>query len=365
MTGIKNSSVPRRLVKVSREILFDCTLENGGIVAANSTLSYFPADAKNYFYVWPRDAAYACLAADSAGDYIIPENFFRWCLLHAEGFKESGLFFEKYYPNGLKARMNFQPDQNGTVLVAAHHHLKKYSSGTEDSVIKEVITLAANGICSIWNKSHLAMVSNDLWEERFCFPDLEENFTYSLAACIKGLRCAHDIIPTSEWIETAEEMKKRLDSHFKGYFVRSYGKLVDNRIDASVMGLVYPFEIYDADDPRIVSSINEIEKRLLVSGGIHRYEHDDYDGWIRNGKHMNKGSGSWPILNFWMSICYSKMNDSRKAENYICQVTDKLENDCLIPEQIFENDIQSSVRPLLWSHAMFLLASEHLNLIKD
>ncbi len=363
MTDQRNSLKVKKTIRVSRDVLFDCTLENGGIIAANSSKSYYPVSAKNYFYVWPRDAAYACLAADSVGEHNIPGNFFRWCLLHAEGFKESGLFYEKYYPNGLKSLMNFQPDQNGTILMAAHDHLRKHPSVRDDEIVKEVITLAANGICRIWNGSHLTLVSNDLWEERFCFPDLEENFTYSLAACIKGLRCAHDIIPTAEWIETAEEMKGRLDSHFDDYFVRSYGKIVDNRIDASVMGLVYPFEVYDADDPRIVASIEEIEKRLLASGGIHRYEHDDYDGCMHNGKHMNKGSGSWPLLSFWMSICYSKRNNREKAGNYYCRVIDNLNDDCLIPEQVFENRIQSSVQPLLWSHVMFILASEHLDLL--
>ncbi len=34
-----------------------------------------------------------------------------------------------------------------------------------------------------------------------------------------------------------------------------------------------------------------------------------------------------------------------------------------IPEQIFENDIQVSVSPLLWSHSMFVIASEELNFL--
>ena len=103
----------RKLLTITKTIIKDCSLDNGGIVAANSVKEYYPPNAKNYFYVWPRDAAFACIAADELGINNVPENFFAWCLNRAEGFAESGLFYEKYYPNGLKALSNFQPDQTG------------------------------------------------------------------------------------------------------------------------------------------------------------------------------------------------------------------------------------------------------------
>ena len=113
------------------------------------------------------------------------ENFFAWCLNRAEGFAKSGLFYEKYYPNGLKALSNFQPDQTGSVLFALWHH---YRNDLERaSTYHDLIRLGADGICSVWEKDHFTEITNDLWEERLCFPDLLENFSYSLAACIKGL----------------------------------------------------------------------------------------------------------------------------------------------------------------------------------
>jgi glucoamylase len=352
----------KRLVDVTKRIIEDCALENGGIVAANSTKPYFPPNAKNYFYIWPRDAAYTCLAANILGMKDISKNFFRWCLIHAEGFKTKGLFYEKYYPNGLKALFNFQPDQTGTILYAVHNYCILHPSETKDPEIHELITLAANGICNTWNGKHFTEITNDLWEERLCFPELDENFTYTLASCIKGLRCANEIIPTLKWLQTSREMKNRLDKHFEGFFVRSYGKLTDKRIDASILGLVYPFEIYDADDPKIVTSINEIEKQLVFEGGVHRYEHDDYDGWMQNGKQMNKGAGAWPLLNFWMSIYYSLKKEEKNAKKYYYWVLSRLKDNHYIPEQIFSNTHQVSVSPLLWSHTMFFLATKFLDL---
>lgn len=190
----------RKLVQVTQEIIKSCALENGGIVAANSSKKYFPLCAKNYFYVWPRDAAYACMAADMIGMKDIQKNFFKWCLTRAEGFRDQGLFYEKYYPNGLKALMNFQPDQTGGVLYAAGNYYKNHPSEAKDPEITELITLAANGISNAWKDNHFKVVTNDLWEERFCFPDLEENFSYSLASCIKGLTTANEIFPQEKWI---------------------------------------------------------------------------------------------------------------------------------------------------------------------
>ncbi|MGC9443703.1 MAG: glycoside hydrolase family 15 protein [Candidatus Methanospirareceae archaeon] len=351
-----------KLIAVTGDLIRDCALENGGIVAANATKKYYPAAAKNYFYVWPRDAAFACIAADVLGLENVQENFFDWCLKRAEGFRDNGLFYEKYYPNGLKALTQFQPDQTGMVLFAVWHHYKADMSRASE--FHELIEIAGNGICSAWNKDHFTRVTNDLWEERLCFPDLNENFSYSLAACIKGLRCAHAVMPNPKWITTASEMKKRLDNQFMDYFIRSCGKLSDRRIDASAMGLVYPFEVYDANDPRILATINEIEKRLVNNGGVHRYEHDEYDGWMYETLHRKKGAGAWPLLNFWMALYYAIKGDKDSAEKYYYWVLEKINAGyCCIPEQIFENEIQVSVSPLLWSHAMFVVASKQLGIL--
>jgi GH15 family glucan-1,4-alpha-glucosidase len=351
----------RKLLGATKTIVKDCSLENGGIVAANAAKEYYPPGAKNYFYIWPRDASFACIAADELGINDVQENFFGWCLNRAEGFADSGLFYEKYHPNGLKALCNFQPDQTGSVLLAIWHH---YSNDlNKASGYRDLIRLGANGICSAWEKDHFIKITNDLWEERLCFPDLLENFSYSLAACIKGLKCAHEIIPNRQWITTAKEMKERLDQHFSGYFPRSYGKIPDRRIDASLIGLVYPYAVYDANDPRMLSSIKEIEEKLIINGGLHRYEHDQYDGWMLGQTSRNKGAGAWPLLNFWLSIYYSIQGDRENAEKYYNWVLEKMIGSDYLPEQIFENQIQVSVSPLLWSHAMFALASKHLGFL--
>ncbi len=95
------------IIQVSKEVIKDSLLENGAIVAANTTKDYYPSTAQNYFYVWPRDASYVCIAADIVGIEGIQERFFNWCFERAEGFKETGLFYNKYYVNGLKGLNTF------------------------------------------------------------------------------------------------------------------------------------------------------------------------------------------------------------------------------------------------------------------
>jgi GH15 family glucan-1,4-alpha-glucosidase len=332
-------------------------LENGAIVAANCFKKYFPKEAKYYTYVWPRDASFACAAADILGIEGIQERFFDWCINRAEDFRKTGVFCQNYFVNGLKASWNFQPDQTGSVLWAVWHHYKNNLNAA--SKHETLVLKAANGIYDRWRGNHFIQVTNDLWEERFAFPDLEENFTYSVAACARGLECANTIIPNEKWVKTAHQMRERLRHHYGGgHFSRTYGKLSDHRIDASMLGLVYPFEAFSTRDRRVVNTVKEIEKTLVVAGGVHRYEDDEYDGWICDCMHRNKGSGAWPILNFWLSIYYARLGETEKALQYYNWVLSRARK--FIPEQIFENNIQVSVKPLCWSHAMFTIASKEL-----
>ncbi|MEK6969042.1 MAG: glycoside hydrolase family 15 protein [Nanoarchaeota archaeon] len=384
------------LLKISKTVIADCALPNGAIVAANSSKSYFPKEAKNYRYVWPRDALYICMAANILG-LNIEEKFFSWCM-KAEGWKQTGLFYEKYFVNGKKARHHFQPDQTGSILIALFNYYKHTQKKCSGDKFEELIKKSAEGLCKVWDTDHFKIVTQDLWEERLCFPDLEENFTYSLAICSRGLFCANELIPNPNWLKTAQEMKNVLLNNFKdqNYFYRSAGKINDLRVDASLLGLVWPSRIIKADGKRMKKTVQLIEKKLVKTFGLYRYEHDNYDGWMyknntSNEMHRKKGAGYWPLLNFWMTIYYAQkykdisgtpkickiferlekssgsnnLNDRKKAAEYYHKVLSDLtiRNTHFIPEQIFNNNIQVAVSPLCWSHAMFVIATKKLGFV--
>jgi GH15 family glucan-1,4-alpha-glucosidase len=141
--------------------------------------------------------------------------------------------------------------------------------------------------------------------------------------------------------------------------LRTFGKISDYTVDASLLGLVYPFEVCNADEQRMVNTVNAMEKKIVEYGGVRRYEKDFYDGWTQDGKLRRKGAGAWPLLNFWMAIYYSMRGEQEKAGRYHEWVLNRLESP-YIPEQIFENELQKSVCPLVWAHAMFAISNYYL-----
>lgn len=345
-----------KILQVSRQILQDVSLRNGAIVAANTDHDYYPRTAGNYRYVWPRDAAYVCVAADYL-NLQIQEPYFKWLESRPEDFKKEGLLFQNYSTNGRKHHGQFQPDQMGSSLWAIWHHFKDNLSDAKkfESLIKRL----ADGICNEWTGSYFFKNTCDLWEERHraTSTKIENNFTYSLAACAGGLEKALKIFPNNNnWEKTSKEMREKIEQSYikkDGYFPRNFGKINDPNMDASLLGLVWPYEILDAADEKIANTIQRMEEKIVIEGGVHRYEMDYYDGEGTS----QEGAGAWPLLNFWMSIYWKLAGNRKKSEQYFDWVVEKTDKTGLISEQIFQDFRKNSgITPLAWSHAMFVIA---------
>ncbi|MFH1598207.1 MAG: glycoside hydrolase family 15 protein [Patescibacteria group bacterium] len=348
------------LINRSKEVIADCALENGAIVAANTDKEYTPREAGNYRAVWPRDAAFVCIAAKYL-NLEIQEPYFKWLYARPEDFKKEKRLFANYSTNGRIGSMGhaFQPDQMGSTLWAIHYYYQDDLKNAHS--LQDLIELLANGLAEAWNKTYFTPNTVDIWEEstRKTSTQVENNFTYSLAACARGLLCANEIFPNNFWKETAMQMLKEIDEAYhpkEGYIFRNQGKISDPNIDASLLGLAWPFKIYEVDDERIVKTVAMIEEKLVKNGGVHRFQHDYYDGegtaW--------EGGGSWPLLNFWMSIYWSLRQDKKKALQYYNWVIERLDKyHGYIPEQIFD-DFRQGIYPLSWAHSFFIIASKHL-----
>ena len=343
-----NDEKIQRIFDTSKKVFKQCSLRNGTIVASNVHQKSF----KNYFYVWPRDASFVCVACDLIGLKTIPERFFRWCWNYAEGFREKGIFFMRYRPNGKKYGIQFQPDQIGSLIWAIEHH-SRYSDKFNNIVEK-----AADGICSYWNGMSFR-TAFDIWEERVTSSKKKENHTYSLAMCIKGLNVASKLIqPKEKWSKCIEQMKHQFNKSYDkklGYFLRTFNdRTGDKIVDSSLLGIVWPSEIIKPNDKRMISTVKKIIETNSQDNGIIRYKGDRYIGKLKRGK-----AGSWPILNFWLSIYYTKLGKREKALQYFNWVIDMVEEK--LPEQI-KNEKISSIIPLAWSHAMFIIAGKYLEL---
>jgi len=350
----------QRLIKVSRAVIEDCALENGAIVAANTDKPYCPKEAADYRYVWPRDASLICVAAE----YLklpIQESFFRWVCERPEDFKQDKLLYSNYSTNGRIASMGkqFMADQMGTLLWAIHYHFRK--DHKKAMRFKELIELLADGLSKVWNKNYFLVSTTDIWEEshRRTSIRIENNFTYTLAACARGLLCAHEIIPNPLWKDTAMQMISEINEAYNEknkYFYRNVGKISDPNIDTSLLGLVYPFRIHEPSDEKIVNTVKKIEREIVINGGVHRYQFDYFDS---EGS-SQEGGGVWPVLNFWMSIYWSLAKNKEKALQYYNWVIDRSDKfSGYFPEQYFD-DFRISIYPLAWSHAMFIIATHYL-----
>jgi len=359
---LHNEEKIKKLLKKSKEIITDCALENGAIVAANSDKDYYPHQARDYHYVWPRDAAYICVAAQMVGITNIQEPFFQWLVDRPEDFKKEEKLFANYSANGRIRIKNFQPDQAGAVLWAMHEFYKEDFKKSEK--FEGLIRRLSDGMRDDWREEYFFSNTVDLWEEghRKTSTKFKNNHTYSLAACARGLLYSDIMLPNKSCRDCAAQMIKKIDEAYiekHKAFVRNHGIVDDLNMDSSLLGLVWPFNIIEATDKRMVNTVQKMEDLVVTNGGVHRYQFDYYDG---EGT-AQEGGGAWPILNFWMSIYWAIKDNRQKALEYYMWVVERVEDDLLIPEQLFE-DSRKGIKPLTWSHAMFIVASKFLGFLK-
>ncbi len=337
-----------RLLQRSRRVIMACALENGAIVASDTDSTNYPKNVKSYRYVWPRDAAYTCVAADILGLDHISEGFFEWCEKRAYGPCETGFFLENYHTNGLPNRQTGSPqlDQTGTVLWA----IKEHGGGWDG-----LTTTLADGLLRVWDGDHFKIACADLWEERIAHPKKKQNHTYTLASCSMGLRCAYELTGDEKYGRVSEEMAACIETKH-GKIPRTTGVRPDT-VDASLIGLVWPFDVLEKEGV-IANAIARIEREIMRNGCLMRYPKDIYDSQQRGYEPVNKGAGSWPLLNLWMCIAKAKMGKKRDAARYFDWVREN--TDELIPEQVFDDKDRKSVKPLCWAHSLYAIAAKEL-----
>jgi GH15 family glucan-1,4-alpha-glucosidase len=351
------------LITLSESVYDACLLPNGCLVAAPSHLPIFPASAKSYLYCWPgRDLGFALVAMEALGrDVRAP--LLSWLWDRAEEFQSTGLIYEEYHPNGPRRGAEWQPDQAGTLLWALCQ-----APHTDDVLEANVVRVLADGLANMWDGQLFVMRHRDLWERRFASPRHGSNFSYTLAATAKGLRLAGKVYDNALWRRCADEMTSQLALSWNddlGHYLRRFGPIGDDPvIDASLMGLAWPFDVLD-DAERVRETVAEIETRLLSELGVYRYLFDGYDGEVeRVGAELRQGAGAWPLLTFWLAIVRQRLGDAERAREIYRIGLDNIEPDGYLPEQVFPaDDERIGVRPLLWSHMMFVLATLELGLL--
>lgn len=348
------------LVERSIEIILHYQSPSGAYPACPT----FPT----YQYSWFRDGAFIAYAMDQVGEYESATNFYDWAasvinvrepLIQralkkaqaGEHLETGDVLHTRYTLDGRGADEewpNFQLDGFGTLLWALGQHVKLTQSPTPESWTKAVSLVAAY-LSALWR-----VPCFDCWEE---FP--EKVHTHTLAAIQAGLTASQTLID-QDYQAVQQDISDFLikKALVDGHFVKYSGT---EEVDASLLGLAVPYKLYTLDDLRIQRTIALIETNLQKNGGIHRYSADTY-----------YGGGEWVLLAAWLGWYYAQCGDRKRAIALMEWIEAQADTQGHLPEQVPEtlNDPMmyqpwrdrwgEIARPLLWSHAQYIILTEAL-----
>ena len=121
----------------------------------------------------------------------------------------------------------------------------------------------------------------------------------------------------------------------------------DNKMDISIMGTVYPFNLFSPKEKKILNTVEKINLTLRTyTGGYLRFEQDNY----------MEGQNPWPISTLWMALYYIKAGNRKKATECLEFVTKSATNLGFLAEQVDNSSMKPSwVIGLGWSHAMYII----------
>jgi oligosaccharide amylase len=401
-TNINFGNLPPKVVDLFKRslLVLRTQIDNGGaIIAANdSDIMQFSRDT--YSYMWPRDGALVANSLDLAGFPDVARNFYTFC---QKTITPGGYFYHKYNPDGSPASswhpwvmknersMPIQEDETALVVWSMWRHYYRYR---DIEFIRplwvDVVQPAADFMCKYRDsRTGLPLPSYDLWEERWGV------HAFTVATVYGGLKaarnfavCFGDRERAEKYNQAAEEIKagaaKYLFSEKLNRFVRrlvpkdsltppddtEYREKqelvedpveediyeVDEVIDASLYA-IFKFHLFEADDPRVVSTMKQVEEKLWVKtrvGGVARYENDYYHR-ISNDIAAVPGN-PWFICTLWLADYFiTRARTTAELKNALpifeWTAAHALESGVLA-EQVnpYTND-PISVSPLTWSHA--------------
>ncbi len=384
----------RRLTKRSLLLVRSQIDNRGAVIAANdSDVMQFSRDT--YSYMWPRDAALVCHALDLAGFPDVTRRFYNLCrdLLTKEGY-----LLHKYNPDGTpasswhpwvvdgKVRLPIQEDQTALVLWALWRHYWLYRDVEYvRPLYHSLICRAADFMIEFRDpETRLPWSSYDLWEERYGV------HTFTVGAVYGGLVAARnfaqvfgDADRSRRYHDAAEEVREAMAEHLwseeRGRFLRRLvpdetaegGYEIDDAIDASLFA-VFKFHAFEAGDPRVASTMEQLAKALWVHtpiGGLARYENDTYHRVSSDARGVP--GNPWFVCTIWLADYRieraATVDELREAVPILDWVASHALPSGVLAEQVDPYTAKPlSVSPLTWSHGTFIMTVlEYLRKLED
>lgn len=329
-----------------------------GAVLASPT---FPV----YRYSWLRDGAFITEAFAASGERDAAKAFHRWAAGTVRRHAAKVEALERGIPEPLTSRdvlhprytqegeevddpnwSNFQLDGHGFWLAALPRHVE---AGISDrSEVVDAVDLTSRYLRLLWDRP-----CADCWEES----DGHVHPT-TLCAVAAGLRGAARILDDPEPAETAAAVLARVRERgltTEGSLAKHEGVEAVDGSALLVLGSLGPFR---PDDPVVAATLRRVESDLVADGGgVHRYLHDGY-----------YGGGLWVVLAGALARIHALAGNADRAREVLGWVERSADEDGALPEQVsthlrkpdllrvWESRWGPVARPLLWSHAMHVLA---------
>jgi GH15 family glucan-1,4-alpha-glucosidase len=343
--------------------------ERGGVLASGDS-SIFNFGRDYYCYCWPRDAAYALWPLIRLGHFEETKNFFEFArdTMHPDGY-----LMHKYQPDraigstwhqlihGRHKELAIQEDETaGVIYLIGEYYEASHDRTTIENLYRTFVVPGAGFMTRyVDEQTGLPHASYDLWEEKFL------TTTYTVCIVIAALETAAklaDIVDQPDdavrWRHAADGFRANLDKlyHRDGYFVKGFllqedGELrYDDTLDISSLYGPYMYAKLPLDDPRLTSTAEQVAERLLntsPSGGVLRYEHDNY--FLTKRQYIGN---PWIVTTLWLAQYYSGSSQTDKARELLeWAVARELPSGALSEQFDPENASPLGVTPLVWSHA--------------
>jgi GH15 family glucan-1,4-alpha-glucosidase len=340
----------------------------GGAYVASPDFSQYP-------YGWVRDGAFVAHALDVVGERASAARFHAWvaeAVLGVAGDVRAQLAAAAAggpvdHARMLPARFrldgsveagvwpDFQVDGYGQWLWSLGMHVRRDPppAGGVGRLpagrVRDAAALVAAYLTAFWDEP-----CYDAWEE-----GRTQQHTSTMASAAAGLRAAERLLgPEHAPAAAAAWAGVRARCVAGGAFVKGFGR---RDVDASLVWLATPFGLVGDDDPVFRRTLERIEEELLVDGGLLRYRADTF-----------YGGGAWTLLTAGLAWHHARAGRRDRALGLLAWVDAQRAPDGGLPEQVpvattdpwflawWTRRWGASATPLLWSHAMVVLARSAL-----
>jgi GH15 family glucan-1,4-alpha-glucosidase len=165
-------------------------------------------------------------------------------------------------------------------------------------------------------------------------------------------------LPVDRWRTLADQVKKEVcEKGFdtkKNSFVQYYGS---DQLDSSLLMLAR-VGFLPPDDPRIIGTVDAIQRELLVDGFVERYptsDHDSVDG-------LPPGEGTFLMTTFWLVDNLALIGREREARELFERLRG-LQNDVGMFSEEYDTKAKRLIGnfPQAFSHLGFIVSASHLS----